>query len=87
LKDEIVEKTINKKLAKKINKKRMGLNYDIKKTWEGWNLKKQLSRTKKNAIKRIVTKLERLKNHGRWNWKLFIIWYIIYKLKNYRSEI
>jgi hypothetical protein len=32
LKDEIVEKAINKKLAKKINKKRMGLNYDIKKT-------------------------------------------------------
>ena len=43
--------------------------------------KNKYPRQKKIAIKKIMTKLERLKNHGGWNWKSFGIWYIIYKLK------
>ena len=86
LKDEIVEKTINKKTWKKRTTKKNGAKIWQEETQRGWNLKKNVV-NKKITIKRIRTELERLKNHKGWNWKLFVTWKIIYRLKNGRGEI
>jgi hypothetical protein len=60
-------KSLKKLLIKNLQKnqyKKNGLNYDKKKL-KRMKSKKTIITIKKNAIKRIMTKLERLKNHGR----------------------
>jgi hypothetical protein len=65
LKNEIIKKTINKKFAKenKQQKKREGLKFDKKNSIRMKSKKNYISQTKKIVIKRIRTKVERLKNH------------------------
>jgi len=63
LKGRIVEKTINKKTYKrKKNNKKMGLKFDRKKPNKDEIWKKNIP-NKKNATKKIRTKLESLNNH------------------------
>ena len=54
-------KNINKKNLQKIKKNRAKIWHE-KMQW-GWNLKNNDPKKKTNAIKIIMTKLERLKNH------------------------
>jgi len=61
LKDEIVKKPINKKAFKR--KKKMGLKFDRKNPMR-MKSKKKYRKQKQISIKKIKTKLERLKNQG-----------------------
>lgn len=58
---EFLKKLLIKKLEKKRKKNRAKILQE--KTKWGWNKKKCIA-NKKIAIKRIMTKLERLKNYG-----------------------
>jgi hypothetical protein len=81
-----LKKLLIKKLEKKRTTKKNGAKIWQEETQRGWNQKNNIV-NKKIAIKRIKTELERLKNHKGWNWKLFVTWKIIYRLKNGRGEI